>query len=1032
MKLNKTIYLIPVILGYFLFNVLSDYYKTRQFEEASNARKIEKIQKTENAIERAKWEFMMLRDPQTNSIPKGIYAKEQEFAKTLPKRSEKVLFKNGPGQNVEAISWQERGPNNLGGRTRAFAADSRNKNIILAGGVSGGIWRSINGGTSWTLVTGLTQLPTISCIVQDPRAGQENTWYAGTGEQSTSSDGGGGASYFGNGIYKSTNNGLSWTSLASTTGDVYLWDNDFEFVNSMGISPATGTIIAAVNSSILRSTNGGTTWTRVLGDFNSLLRAEVTVNKAGHAYAAISSNANSPGIHKSTDDGATWSDITPANGVNSTVDFPTDYPRVVLAHAPSNNNIVYIYAYTPGVGPFPAGEPAKATSFWKYNASLAGTAQWVNRTSNLPDWVRDSGIDSQGGYNLFVIVHPTLENFVIIGGTNLYRSDDGFLTKSTITGQNWIGGYAVINDVSQYANHHADQHSGYFEPGNSDIYYSGHDGGLSKTTDILADPVVWADLDDTYNVTQFYTISLAPEANSTYMSGGSQDNGARFTAAGGLANWTEWQGGGDGAFTDVAPIGDDRVYTSTQNGVIDKFQRDNTYLSAIKPTGSTNPLFINPFILDHNSSSLLYYGAGNSAATSGIWRNNSAITATETVGWSFISSITKATDGQTSAIDVSYTNSANVVYFGTTEGKVYKITNANVIPGTVNISAGLPTGGYVSGIAVDPTNSNNVMVVFSNYSFNSIYYSSNGGGAWSFVEGNLSALAGPSVRSCEIFQVDGVTHYFVGTSIGLYFTLTLNGGATVWTQESASTIGNVICASLDWRSDLGTIAKTSPNEINAVGAVTLGVGTHGRGAFQGTLETPLPVELVTFAGIYDEGKVELQWKTETEVNNFGFDIERKRSNESNWEKIGFVSGQGNSSTPKTYFFSDNSLLGDQKFYYRLKQLDIDGSFEYSSTVEVSIVIEGFELSQNYPNPFNPSTTINYSIPENAQVTVEIFSITGELVSQLENSTKEAGKYSIEFNSINKNISSGMYIYRISAKGVSGEVFIQTKKMLLLK
>ncbi len=107
----------------------------------------------------------------------------------FPKRSEKVVFKTGSAQNAQTITWQERGPNNLGGRTRAFAADSRNASILLAGGVSGGIWRSTNGGTNWAQQTTLTQLPTISCIVQDPRSGHKDTWYAGTGEQSTSSDG---------------------------------------------------------------------------------------------------------------------------------------------------------------------------------------------------------------------------------------------------------------------------------------------------------------------------------------------------------------------------------------------------------------------------------------------------------------------------------------------------------------------------------------------------------------------------------------------------------------------------------------------------------------------------------------------------------------------------------------------------------------------------------------------------------------------------------------------------------------------------
>ncbi len=1043
MKKRKTIYIFSILVAFLLFSVFAEYNQNNDYADILETKKLRKEMKRTTAIDRAEWEFMMLRNPKTNEIPRGIFAKEQDFAKTLPKLEEKVLFKNGSVQNTQAIGWQERGPNNVGGRTRAFAADSRNKDIINAGGISGGMWRSVNGGTSWTQVTSASAFPPISCIVQDPRNGQENTWYAGTGEQQGNSSSATGASYFGNGIYKSTDNGASWSLLPSTSGgNVYTWDNDWEFSNSIGISPTTGTIFVAENSSIRRSTNGGTTWSVAKGDLNSISRSEVTVNSTGHIYASISSSNAQKGIWKSTDDGINWTNITPVAGVNSTTNFPGNYPRVILAHAPNNNNKVYILAYTPSAGQQKPSPSTDGSSLWMYDASLNGTAQWVDRSSNLPTWVNPvGGMDTQGGYNLILNVKPDDENFVIVGTTSLFRSTDGFTTKAGLTSTHWIGGYSIVNNISQYASHHPDVHTGYFEPGNTGVYYSGHDGGLSKTTNIAAAAISWSDIDDTYNVTQFYSVSIDPELNGNYMSAGAQDNGVKFTPNGGLANWSEFQGGGDGAFTEVAPLADDRVYTETQNGNIAAFTRTNGYMGSLKPSGSTNQLFVNPFILDPNNSSLLYYGGGNNVSNSGIWLNTNPITggsfanpATPT-GWTFIASnpVDGLGDGKTSAIDVSYTNSANVVYFGTNDGKVFKITDPTGTPVTTNVSTGLP-GAYVSGIAIDPTNSNNVMVVFSNYGVNSIYYTSTGGTSWTFVEGNLNAAIGPSVRSCEIFQVDGTTHYFVGTSIGLYFTLTLNGVATVWTQEASSTIGNTICAALDWRSDLGTIAKSSSlNGTQAVGAVSIAVGTHGRGAFQGTLVNPLPVELTTFVGNYNGNSVELIWETATEVNNYGFEIERKKSDQSEWESIEFISGHGNSNSAKQYSFTDNNLYGSEKFYYRLKQIDIDGTFEYSSIVEIVIVIEGFELSQNYPNPFNPTTNISYTIPEIADVKVEIYSITGELVTQLVNSKQNAGNYSVDFNAGEVNdLSSGMYIYRISAIGISGNNFVKSKKMLMIK
>ncbi len=1020
MKQKITIFIIATVIASVVFNF--SFEKT-QLENKINTKIAKEQLEKKTAEERAAWEFLRLRDPVTNKIPDNIRARELEFAKKLPKHKETVLFKGNSIQNTQAISWQERGPNNLGGRTRAFAADKRNANIVIAAGVSGGIWRSTNGGIdSWTLVTSKSDFPGVSCIAQDPRSGHEDTWYAGTGEQEGNSADGAGASYFGNGIYKSTDNGQTWTLLSSTTGNPYTFDTDFDYVHSIAVSPTTGTVFAATLNAIMRSTDGGSTWSRVRGDAQQTGRSEVAVNSAGHVYASISSsNTVHPGIWRSTDDGVNWTNITPTG-------FPSSYKRIVIAPAPSDNNKVYIYAMTPGAGK--AKNAEEGSSVWVYDAS---TNTWVDRSSNLPDFTTNAaGLDTQGGYNMYLEVKPDNPNFVLIGATNLYRTTDGFATPMANNDTYWIGGYATADDISPYAHHHPDIHSGFFQPGNSSVYFSGHDGGLSKTTDVTANPVVWSDIDRTYNVGQLYTISLAPEANGTYMAGGYQDNGCRFTTAGGLSDWTEFQGGGDGAFADVAPAGDDKVYVEVQNGAISKFTRNNVYLGDIKPDGSTNPLFVNPFILDHNNSNILYYAAGNSASTSGIWRNNDVQNATSTTGWASIAAIDINTNGQVSAMDVSYTNSANVLYFGTSQGKMFKITNANTTGSVTptDISSGLPSGGYVSGISVDPTNSNNVMIVYSNYNFNSIYYTSDGGSTWTNVEGNLASSDGPSVRSCEIFQVDGVTHYFIGTSIGLYYTLTLNGTSTVWTQEATTSIGNLVCNFLDWRSDGGTIGKvSSPQQVTDV---SLAVASHGRGTYQGTINSPLPVELMTFAGIYTGNSVELKWETATEVDNYGFDIERS-TDKSNWQKIGFVKGSGNSSSPKQYSFTDKNLFGGSKFYYRLKQVDVDGSYEYSNIVEISIILDGFELSQNYPNPFNPSTQISYTLPERAHVRIDVYNVTGELVATLVNRQQTQGTYRVEFNSAKySNLSSGMYIYRIIATNNSGKNFVQSKKMLLLK
>ena len=161
----------------------------------------------------------------------------------------------------------------------------------------------------------------------------------------------------------------------------------------------------------------------------------------------------------------------------------------------------------------------------------------------------------------------------------------------------------------------------------------------------------------------------------------------------------------------------------------------------------------------------------------------------------------------------------------------------------------------------------------------------------------------------------------------------------------------------------------------------------------------LPVELTTFSANLLDNKVELIWNTATEVNNYGFEIQRSAvSNQrSEFEKIGFVDGHGNSNSPKYYSFTDKSIEASGKYSYRLKQVDIDGTFEYSDEVEVDLGLpKDYTLEQNYPNPFNPSTSISYSIPNDGNVTLSIYDVIGNEVAVLENGYKTAGNYSHNF------------------------------------
>jgi len=206
------------------------------------------------------------------------------------------------------------------------------------------------------------------------------------------------------------------------------------------------------------------------------------------------------------------------------------------------------------------------------------------------------------------------------------------------------------------------------------------------------------------------------------------------------------------------------------------------------------------------------------------------------------------------------------------------------------------------------------------------------------------------------------------------------------------------------------------------------IGTNERiGEFTGY--TPLPVELSSFSVLMVNNGVKLNWRTETEVNNYGFEVERKVSSKQlavgDWARIGFVEGNGNSNSPKKYSFIDDNVTSG-KYAYRLKQIDNDGTFEYSKIIKIDVDAPlEFELSQNYPNPFNPSTTIRYSLSVTSNVKLSVFNILGEEVQILVNETKEAGIHTINFNASQSN--SGIYFYKLETRN-----FLRVKKMSLIR
>ncbi len=760
----------------------------------------------DNAVERMKYEFDRLKDPKTNQIPADIRNEELKF-------SNKIASGNDSKQSITNASksskagrfsyWENRGPYNVGGRTRALAIDRTNENVILAGGVSGGLWRSTNGGTSWKKVTTRRQSPSITCIVQDPRPGKHNTWYYGSGERFGNSAGAGGAFFQGTGVYKSTNGGRTWRLLEATNDNDVRTFSPFDLINSIVIHPINGDIYVGTFNGVHRSQDEGNSFTEVLaGGFDNT--AEVAVTTTGQIYATIDSGGDPNNGYFTTTDGDTWTEISPEL-------LPADYGRTVMGIDPSNENIVYFFTEN-----LSAGGPA---FLFKYDATL-GT--YTDLTANLPTTIGGSvgNLNLQGGYNMIVKVSPADSNLMFVGGTNIYRSTTGFTTPA---GQeSWIAGYSPLNDISVYNDQHPDQHELLFYPSNPNKVLSGNDGGVFVTEDVTAtnagaEPVDWVSLNNGYVTTQPYHVSFDPEPNSDDLIAGFQDNGTWFTSSTNVMDpWIE-DFGGDGSYNAIADAGRTR-YVSSQRGNVYRLNFDAAgefeSFTRVRPAGANNLAFITPFILDPNNDNIMYLPAGNR-----IWRNNDLdeiplfSNAFATVNWVNLPNTDTPAGTTVSALDISKYPVANRLYYGSSAGNIFRMDNANLDnQEVIDISTGkgLPTG-FVNDINVDPSNSDRVIVTFSNYGVISLFLTENGGDTWTNISGNLEENAdgtgnGPSVRSTAFF---GGSQGFFGsrlqkvyaaTSTGLYYTNRLNGERTRWIKEPFA-IGNAVTDEVKTRKD---------------------------------------------------------------------------------------------------------------------------------------------------------------------------------------------------------------------------------------
>lgn len=862
--MRKTAYLLLSVLSIAIVSVFVYDYTEKKQSSPKNKFSLSGLpeeEKEEGGYKRRLYEWKMLHDPATGEIPRDIYKKELALLRSIQRKQNSAGFRQTINNTYTAA-----GPSQNGGRTRAVAYDIRNNGVMIAAGVSGGIFRSTDGGTTWSFVHPVNGARIISCLAQDPQT--PNTWYAGTGELLGSSPTYPNAFIPGFGLLKSTDNGLTWVqNVFTTTNNLReTFDDFFDMIFNVQVNESGHVFIAAL-SSIWRSIDGGNSFSPILFETGELenqdqnvenMITDIVISKPGvlpvRYYASFSGrnrDSDTAGVWTSTSANfGSWTKIggpglvtgwRSHNNTTSGGNYTAGWGKTTLAVAPSNSNILYVmYDNALNASSNQSEADLFQANLGSFNGS-PGSVTWSNRSANLRATQNVSTtkyMETQDGYNMLLAVHPTNENLVLAGGVNLFKSTDGFANPGT-----FIGGLesTTYNDPNRFS--HVDFHSFTFQPANPNRLVVGNDGGMQMTNDITASTITWNNLNNQYQTMQYYHVAIDPTLGSLTFSGGAQDNSTTFRDSKALLGAAlpdpndHYIGilGGDGGMSALSPSTPTQqyLYASAQNGIVGRFNfgsgNPGTFIT---PDIAGEGEFITYFHLDPDNTEILYYVSLDS-----IWRTTSASTVTSSNGWTLMTGVptTITTIGESifslATSRGAYNGANSYLFIGTNNGKIYRLqdprnTAASTAPTNISPS-GISAGSLVREIAVNPRNPDTVLAVVSNYGVASAFWTGNARASsptWQLVEGNIATS---SFRSCAIVATTTGVEYYVGTSLGLFSTTTINGNSTNWQLEGPAMMQGAIVNDL--------VLRTADN--------TLLVGTHGNGMFYtviGNVPTSVP------------------------------------------------------------------------------------------------------------------------------------------------------------------------------------------------
>jgi photosystem II stability/assembly factor-like uncharacterized protein len=755
-----------LVLALISFRIAADFAPTeRHVQDPSRARKSERMRGDDPRAgypgEAFAWYF------EQRAIPAGVIPadwKERALAH--------ISAYNQPGTPMapSSLGWIALGPNNIGGRVRSIAADPVNANILYAGSVSGGVFKSTNAGTSWFPTDDFAANLSISSIVIDPS--NPAVLYAGTGEGMYNVDAVRGA-----GVLKSTNAGTSWTLQTGFTGG-----SGFPYyINDLYLRPdSTSKIYAATNVGLFRTTNGGASWA-FLHQGTSARATQIVEHPVNRAtFFVCYGNFSTDGIYRTTNGGASFTKLTtglPATG----------YTRIAMAISPSNPQTLYAVFNS-----------TSNTTRGVFRSTNGGTS-WDSLAIPRDALTNATHLAGQGWYNNAIAVDPVNPAIVYVGGVNLYKSTTSGAFWTMIS--NWYAG-------AGYPYVHADQHELLFTGG---ALLIGNDGGVFRTTN---GGTSFTDLNTNFATAQFYSGAVHP--SSDLFIGGTQDNGTLRTGV--IPAWS-MVFGGDGGATFIDFLTPSIMWTEYVRLNIQKSTNGGTsWLKTMNgiPSGpgqsdgtTDRVLFIAPIAMDPTDPQRLAAGTYRAYYTSN--GGSSWIPA----GGDLTGDGVGASGSTISALAIAKTSSATL-YAGTSGSlsptRIQVTTNTGTLWTNVTINP-LPNR-YVTRIVIDPNDAGRAWALFSGYDANTpsspghVFLTTNRGTTWTNRSGNLPDLP----VNAGVVNPANQNHLVVGTDLGIFETL--NGGTT-WIQQNSG-LANVQVADLDQRQSDGILVAA----------------THGRGMFR--------------------------------------------------------------------------------------------------------------------------------------------------------------------------------------------------------